>query len=219
MKISAGRDMRVGGVVRVGGVMRGPDDGFEEASRRAAEDTLVAARARGLVDVGYTVVDSPIGPLLLASTRVGLVRLEYLDGDPGDTLEELAQTVSPRVLEDPKRTEPARRQLDAYFEGRARTFRTPLDWSLTHGGFSRRVLEATAAIPFGSVTTYRDVAKRAGSPRAARAAGNALHDNPIPIVVPCHRVVPSGGGVGKYGGQEWRKEYLLRLEGALHGAD
>jgi methylated-DNA-[protein]-cysteine S-methyltransferase len=79
------------------------------------------------------------------------------------------------------------------------------------------VLETTAAIPFGSVSTYGDVAKRAGSPRAARAAGNALHDNPIPIVVPCHRVVPSGGGVGKYGGQEWRKEYLLRLEGALAG--
>ena len=80
---------------------------------------------------------------------------------------------------------------------------------------TRRVLEATAAIPFGSVSTYGDVAKRAGSPRAARAAGNALHDNPIPIVVPCHRVVPSGGGVGKYGGQEWRKEFLLDLEGAL----
>ena len=196
----------------------GWDQGLEEASRLAARATVAAARARGLVDVGYTVVDSPLGPLLLASTRVGLVRLDYLDGDPDATLEELAGTLSPRVLEDPKRTEPARRQLDAYFEGRVTTFRTPLDWSLTHEGFSRRVLEATAAIPFGSVTTYRDVARRAGSPRAARAAGNALHDNPVPIVVPCHRVVPSGGGVGKYGGQEWRKEYLLRLEGALHEA-
>ena len=207
-------------LTRVGGDLKKRwENGFEEASRRAAEATLAAARSRGLVDVGYAVVDTPIGRILLASTRVGLVRLEYLEGDPNDTLEELAETLSPRVLEDRKRTDPARRQLDAYFEGRVRAFRTPLDWSLTHEGFSRRVLEATAAIPFGSVTTYRDVAKRAGSPRAARAAGNALHDNPIPIVVPCHRVVPSGGGVGKYGGQEWRKEYLLRLEGALHGAD
>ena len=204
-------------LTRVGWDMEGPDEGFEEVSRRAAASTIAAARARGMVDVGYAIVESPIGRLLIASTRVGLVRLEYLDGDPDETLDELAGTISPRVLEDPKRTEAARRQLDAYFDGRVRTFRTALDWSLTHDGFSRRVLEATAAIPFGSVTTYRDVAKRAGSPRAARAAGNALHENPIPIVVPCHRVVPSGGGVGKYGGQEWRKEYLLRLEGALHG--
>jgi len=203
----------------MGSGMKGWDDGFEEASRHAAETTVTAARSRGLVDVGYTVVDSPIGPLLLASTRVGLVQLHYVDGDADDILEELAGTISPRLLEDARRTEPARRQLDAYFDGRVRTFRTPLDWSLTRDGFSRRVLEATAAIPFGSVTTYRDVAKRAGSPRAARAAGNALHDNPIPIVVPCHRVVPSGGGVGKYGGQEWRKEFLLRLEGALRGSD
>jgi methylated-DNA-[protein]-cysteine S-methyltransferase len=195
----------------------GWDEGFEEASRRAAASTLAVARRRGLVDVGYTIVDSPVGRLLLASTPAGLARLEFLDGDPDDVLEELAETLSPRVLEDPKRTDPARRQLEAYFEGRVHRFRTALDWSLAREGFSRRVLETTAAIPFGSVSTYGDVAKRAGSPRAARAAGNALHDNPIPIVVPCHRVVPSGGGVGKYGGQEWRKEYLLRLEGALAG--
>jgi methylated-DNA-[protein]-cysteine S-methyltransferase len=94
-----------------------------------------------------------------------------------------------------------------------------VDWSLTPAGFSRRVLEATAAIPYGAVSTYRDVARSAGSPRAARAAGNALHDNPVPIVVPCHRVVPSGGGIGKYGGQEWRKAYLLHLEGVLEDED
>lgn len=193
----------------------GWDEGFDEAARRAAEATLVAARRRGLVDVGYAIVDSPVGPLLVAGTSAGLVRLEYLDHDADDVLGELADTLSPRVLEDHKRTETVRRQLDAYFEGRIRRFRTRLDWSLAPPGFSRKVLEATAAIPFGSVSTYRDVAKRAGSPRAARAAGNALHDNPIPIVVPCHRVVPSGGGVGKYGGQEWRKEFLLRLEGAI----
>ena len=195
----------------------GWDEGFEEASRRAAAATLETARRRGLVDIGYTTVDTPIGTLLVASTRFGLVRLAFPEEPFDDVLEQLAEGLSPRILEDPKRTDAARRQLDAYFAGHVHRFRTALDWSLTPEGFSRRVLEATASIPFGSVSTYGDVAKRAGSPRAARAAGNALHDNPIPIVVPCHRVVPSGGGVGKYGGQEWRKEYLLQLEGALAG--
>jgi methylated-DNA-[protein]-cysteine S-methyltransferase len=111
-------------------------------------------------------------------------------------------------------TESVRRQLDDYFEGRRRGFRTSVDWALVPQGLFRRVLEETARIPFGSVSTYGDVAKRAGSPRAARAAGNALHDNPVPIVVPCHRVVPSSGGIGKYGGEEWRKAFLLKLEGA-----
>lgn len=193
----------------------GWDQGIEEASRRAAGSVLASARRRGLVDVGYATMDTPIGRLLVASTRIGLIRLAFPEEPVDHVLEELAETVSPRVLEDPKRTDAARRQLEAYFEGRARRFGTSLDWSLIHNGFSRRVLEATAAIPFGAVSTYRDVAAWAGSPRGARAAGNALHDNPIPIVVPCHRVVPSSGGVGKYGGQEWRKEYLLRLEGAL----
>lgn len=193
----------------------GWDQGIEEASRRAAGSVLASARKRGLVDVGYTTMDTPIGRLIVASTHVGLVRLAFPEEPLDHVLEELAETVSPRVLEDPKRTDAARRQLESYFEGRVHRFRAALDWSLTRQGFSRRVLEATAAIPFGAVSTYRDVAAWAGSPRGARAAGNALHDNPIPIVVPCHRVVPSNGGVGKYGGQEWRKEYLLRLEGAL----
>ncbi|HEY7661044.1 MAG TPA: methylated-DNA--[protein]-cysteine S-methyltransferase [Actinomycetota bacterium] len=190
---------------------------LEEASRRAAESTVARADRTGLVDVGYGTVDTPIGRVLIAVTKVGLVRVAYPDEDLDLVLEELADDLSPRVLEDPRRTDGARRQLDAYFEGRVKRFRTALDWSLATGGFSRRVLEATAAIPFGSVSTYRDVATRAGSPRAARAAGNALHDNPLPIVVPCHRVVPSAGGIGQYGGDPWRKEFLLRLEGALDG--
>ena len=193
----------------------GWDEGFEEASRRAAATTLEVARRRGLVDIGYATVGTPVGTLFVASSGKGLVRLAFPEEPFDHVLEELAETLSPRLLEDPRRTDTVRRQLEAYFEGRVRRFRTPIDWSLTAPGFSKRVLEATAAIPFGSVSTYGDVAKRAGSPRAARAAGNALHDNPIPIVVPCHRVVPSGGGVGKYGGQEWRKEFLLDLEGAL----
>jgi methylated-DNA-[protein]-cysteine S-methyltransferase len=191
---------------------------LDSASRRAAEAVTALARRRGLVDVAYSLTDTPVGRLLVATTRRGLVRVEFVDGPVEDALEELATAVSPRVLEDPRGTERVRRQLDAYFEGRVRRFRTPVDWSLVRPGFFRRVLEATAAIPFGAVSTYGHVARLAGSPRAARAAGNALHDNPVPIVVPCHRVVPSSGGIGKYGGQEWRKAFLLGLEGALEDA-
>ena len=188
---------------------------LETASRAAADAVTTIARRRGLVDVAYSLTDTPIGRILVATTRHGLVRLEFAEDRLDDILEELAEAISPRVLEDPRGTDRVRRELHAYFEGRLRRLRTPVDWALTPPGFSRRVLEATAAIPFGSVSTYAHVARLAGSPRAARAAGNALHDNPIPIVVPCHRVVPSGGGIGKYGGQEWRKAYLLDLEGAL----
>lgn len=187
----------------------------EEASRRAAERLVERAGRRGLVDVAYAEVDSPIGTLLIATTRDGLVRLSYPEEPFEAVLVELADAISPRVLEVPRMTDPLRRELDAYFEGRVRRFRSDVDWSLMPSGFGRRVLEETARIPFGSVSTYGDVAGRAGSPRAARAAGNALHDNPVPIVVPCHRVVPSGGGIGKYGGNEWRKAFLLRLEGAV----
>ncbi|MGH2637304.1 MAG: methylated-DNA--[protein]-cysteine S-methyltransferase [Actinomycetota bacterium] len=187
---------------------------LETASRRAAEGVAARARRSGLVDVGYTTVDSPVGHLLVAMTRDGLVRVEFAEGSADRVLEELAADLSPRVLESAAMTDPVRRQLDAYFEGRLRRFRTKIDWSLVGPGFFRRVLEATARIPFGAVSTYGNVAKIAGSPRAARAAGNALHDNPVPIVVPCHRVVPSSGGIGKYGGDEWRKAFLLRLEGA-----
>lgn len=187
----------------------------EHASRRAVELVTARAARAGLVDVAYATTDTPVGVLILATTRTGLVRLAFPEEGLDHVLEDLATSLSPRVLENPRMTDPVRRELDAYFEGRRHTFRAAIDWSLISGRFSRRVLEETARIPFGSVSTYGDVAGRAGSPRAARAAGNALHDNPVPIVVPCHRVVPSSGGIGKYGGNEWRKAYLLRLEGAL----
>jgi methylated-DNA-[protein]-cysteine S-methyltransferase len=196
--------------------IQGPED-LDAASRRAAEAVAARARRSGLVDVGYASVETPVGKLLVATTREGLVRLAFPEEPEDHVLEELAAALSPRVLESASMTDPVRRQLDAYFEGRLRGFRARVDWSLTSPGFFRRVLEATARIPFGAVSTYGTVAKVAGSPRAARAAGNALHDNPVPIVVPCHRVVPTGGGVGKYGGQEWRKAFLLRLEGAIDG--
>ena len=192
---------------------RGMD--VEAASRRAADRVAARAARAGLVDVAYAMADTPIGTVVVAATRRGLVRLAFPEEGLEHVLEEIAEALSPRVLENPRMTDPVRRELDAYFAGKRRAFAAGVDWALTSGGFSRRVLEETSRIPFGSVSTYRDVAKRAGSPRAARAAGNALHDNPVPIVVPCHRVVPTTGGIGKYGGNEWRKAFLLRLEGAL----
>jgi len=193
--------------------IRGAD--VEDASRRATERLIERARRERLEDVAVATVDSPVGTLLIAATRRGLVRVASPEERPDLVVQELAEDLSPRVLEDPRALERVRRQLEEYFEGRRHRFDTRIDWSLTPSGFSRKVLEATGRIPYGSVATYGEMAKRAGSPRAARAAGNALHDNPVPIVVPCHRVVPAGGGIGKYGGEEWRKKLLLRLEGAL----
>jgi methylated-DNA-[protein]-cysteine S-methyltransferase len=186
----------------------------ETRSRAAAAAVPDAARAAGLLDVAYATVDSPFGPLLIASTRQGLVRLAYPDEPVDAALAELAHRVSPRVLESPAALDDLRRELDEYFEGGRHRFDTRIDWQLTRG-FTTRVLQATARVPFGSVTTYREVAGRAGNDRAYRAAGNALSSNPIPIVVPCHRVLHSGGGLGGYTGGLPRKEFLLRLEGVL----
>jgi methylated-DNA-[protein]-cysteine S-methyltransferase len=175
---------------------------------------LAAARA-GLLDVAYTTVDSPVGLLLLAMTERGLVRLAYLgEGDRDLVLEELAARVSPRMLDAPSKLDEPRRELDQYFAGARKDFEFPIDWSLSHG-FGLRVLRATARIPFGSVSTYKDVAAGAGSPRGYRAAGNALGANPLPIVVPCHRVLHAGGGLGGYTGGLDRKQLLLGLEGVV----
>jgi methylated-DNA-[protein]-cysteine S-methyltransferase len=171
-----------------------------------------AAAAAGLLDVAYATFDSPVGTLLLAATPTGLVRLAYLDGGDQDAvLEDLAARVSPRVLAAPRTLDEPRRELDEYFAGRRSSFDMALDWQLT-AGFGRRVLQATARIPYGSVSTYKDVAAQAGSPRGSRAAGNALGANPLPIIVPCHRVVYSGGGLGGYTGGVARKRVLLGVE-------
>lgn len=183
-------------------------------ARRAAEELAGRAAEESLVDVAYASVPSPLGDLLVASTQRGLVRVAYDNEDRDRVLEELAGDVSPRVLEAPGLLDEARRELDEYFRGGRRGFDLEVDLSLVRG-FTLKVLEATTRIPFGSVSSYRAVAAMAGSPRAARAAGNALHDNPVPIVVPCHRVLHSNGGLGGYGGRLDRKEFLLRLEGAL----
>jgi methylated-DNA-[protein]-cysteine S-methyltransferase len=179
---------------------------------RAVAGLLRRAEHAGLVDVAYASVDSPFGPLVVATTDRGLVRLAYPDRDVDEVLHGLAARVSPRILEAPGRTDEVRRELDEYFAGHRRRFETPLDWALSRG-FGRRVLRAAARIPFGSVRTYRDVASTAGNDRAYRAAGNALGANPIPIVIPCHRVLRTGGAIGGYTGGLDIKRTLLGVEG------
>ncbi|MFZ0089032.1 MAG: methylated-DNA--[protein]-cysteine S-methyltransferase [Solirubrobacteraceae bacterium] len=197
----------------------GDGDAITQALRNALSDPAPdppdiadAVLAAGLLDVAYATLHSPIGTLLLASTERGLARLAYLDGDSEDAvLEDVAARLSPRVLLAPRRLDGPRRELDEYFAGRRHAFDVALDMTLM-SEFTRRVLVATAAIPYGSVSTYRDVAGAAGSPRGSRAAGNALGANPIPIVIPCHRVLHSSGGLGGYTGGLERKRTLLGIE-------
>jgi methylated-DNA-[protein]-cysteine S-methyltransferase len=179
-----------------------------------AGEFLRRADREGLLDVAYTEIDSPVGKLLLATTRRGLVKVSFPIQPLDEVLARLANEISPRVLESPAQLDDARRELDRYFEGRLHEFDLPLDWQLTHG-FYRKVLRATARIPYGQTRSYTDMAKRAGSPRAVRATGSALGSNPLPIIVPCHRVLRSGGALGGYGGGIEMKQTLLELEGAL----
>ena len=173
-----------------------------------------AAEAEGLLDVAYCTVDSPLGPLLAAATPRGLVMLGYPNVPADEQLARLASRISPRVIEAPARLDEVRRELDEYFAGARRSFDVAIDWSLT-AGFVRKVLRRTARIPFGETRSYGEVAASAGSPRAFRAAGSALGANPIPIVVPCHRVLRSGGALGGYGGGLDLKRRLLEIEGVL----
>jgi methylated-DNA-[protein]-cysteine S-methyltransferase len=180
----------------------------------AARNVVDRATADGLVDLTYAVVPSPVGELATVCSRHGLICLSY-DAERIDLLlDSLAEHVSPRIVESRSRIDAVERQLDEYFAGRREYFDLPLDWTLTRG-FHRRVLRATARIPYGDAATYTEVAARAGSPRAVRAAGNALGRNPIPIIVPCHRVLRTGGGLGGYGGGLDRKRYLLDLESGV----
>lgn len=185
----------------------------------SAGAAAAAARfaATAPADVHYAIVDTPVGRLVAARTRRGLARLAYEDFNGGldQILEQLADRLSPRILEGEARLDDVRRELDEYFSGRRTDFDLALDLAYVRGPFGRRILEACAAIPFGEVSTYRELAGRAGSGRAVRAAGNALGANPIPIVVPCHRVLRTGGGLGGYTGGLARKETLLKLEGVL----
>jgi methylated-DNA-[protein]-cysteine S-methyltransferase len=179
---------------------------------RVSTELARRAEAEGLLDVAWATLDTPLGSLAVFVTPRGLVRVAYDRENFAQVADEVAERVSPRVLAAPRRTDPIRRQLDAYFAARRRRFDLPIDWTLVRG-FNLGVLRATADIPYGEVASYGEVAAAAGSPRAARAAGNALAGNPIPIVVPCHRVLHADGGLGGYTGGLEIKRYLLDLEG------
>lgn len=182
-------------------------------TERAIDRFRERAAAEGLLDVTYASADSPFGPLLLAGTPRGLVRVGLPNEDRDGLLAELAAKLSPRVLEAPARFDEARRELDLYFDGKLREFELPVDWSLSHG-FRQRVLQGIATIPYGETRTYTEMASGAGNPRAVRAAGSACGSNPIPLVVPCHRVLRMGGALGGYAGGLEMKASLLELEAA-----
>lgn len=185
----------------------------EDATRRLHERLIAAAQRDGLLDLAYRTFDSPVGPLLLAATDQGLVRVAYAREDHDAVLARLADAVSPRILRAPARLETTVRQLDEYFAGGRRTFDLPLDFRLSKG-FRRAVLAHLPEIGYGSTESYAQVAAAAGSPKAVRAVGTACATNPLPVVVPCHRVVRSDGSFGGYVGGEDAKRTLLTLEAA-----
>ena len=183
---------------------------LQRLRRALAEE---AGRA-DLIDVAFERHDTPLGTIVVGATREGLVRIGLPSEDEDEVLQQLADRVSPRVLQaSSEALTQTRRQLDEYFGHGRRRFDIPLDWRLATG-FRREVLRATEAIPYGETSSYRAVATRAGSPNAVRAAGTALATNPLPIVVPCHRVLRTGGGLGQYRGGPEAKAALLSLEGA-----
>jgi methylated-DNA-[protein]-cysteine S-methyltransferase len=172
-----------------------------------------AAAREHLLDVAYDLVDSPVGTLLVAATERGLCRIAY-DAEPEREIDRLAAAFGLRVLQSPRPIDPARRQLDEYFEGKRQRFDLAVDLAL-QADFNRRVLRELARVPYGEVVTYGELAARAARPRAARAVGTVMNRNPLPIVLPCHRVIGSTGKLVGYAGGLERKETLLRLEGAL----
>lgn len=185
----------------------------ERAAARLHARLVTAAARDGVLDVAYRVVDTPVGPLLLAATEQGLIRVAYPGQGHDAALEQLARMVSPRILSAPARLDAAARQLEEYFARQRQVFELPLDLRLS-AGFRRLVLSHLPLIPYGQTESYAQVAAAAGSPRAVRAAGTACATNPLPIVVPCHRVVRSDGSVGLYAGGPEAKRTLLALEAA-----
>jgi methylated-DNA-[protein]-cysteine S-methyltransferase len=187
---------------------------MKTAADKAVDGFKVRAAEEGLLDVAYATADSPFGPLLLAQTRRGLVRVGLPNQDSDELLVDLAARVSPRVLEAPRKLDEVRRELELYFDGKLDSFGLSLDWRLS-SGFRQRVLRAINRIPYGQTRSYTEMAHKAGNERAVRAAGTACGSNPIPLVVPCHRVLRTGGALGGYGGGLPMKEALLQLEGVL----
>ena len=185
-----------------------------DAELRTLRDGLAdRADAQGILDVAYRTIDTPVGTLLLAATPAGLVRVAYASEGHDDVLQALATRISPRILNAPKRLDAVAGELDEYFAGRRRAFDLPLDFSLA-SGFRLAVLSRLPDIAYGHTASYTDVAAAAGSPRAVRAVGTACAHNPLPVVVPCHRVVRSDGTAGQYLGGAAAKRLLLNLEAA-----
>jgi methylated-DNA-[protein]-cysteine S-methyltransferase len=182
---------------------------------RELHDRLAAAALRdGILDVAYRTLDTPVGTLLLAATEQGLVRVAYASENHDSVLQTLADRISPRVLHAPARLDTVAAELDEYFVGRRRSFDVPLDWRLS-AGFRRTVLNHLATdIGYGHTATYAKVARLAGNSKAVRAVGTACATNPLPVVVPCHRVVRTDGGIGSYLGGVEAKRTLLTLEAA-----
>jgi methylated-DNA-[protein]-cysteine S-methyltransferase len=172
-----------------------------------------AAEQHGILDVAYRTVDSPLGPLLLAATDAGLVRVAYASEGHDSVLQFLADSISPRVLSAPARLDVPARELDEYFAGRRRSFDLPLDWRLS-AGFRREVLRHLPEVGYGHTASYAAVARIAGNPKAVRAAATACATNPLPVIVPCHRVIYSDGRLGRYLGGPDAKRALLTLEAA-----
>ena len=185
----------------------------EQVTARLHERLAAAAAAEGILDVAYRTIDTPLGALLLAATEQGLVRVAYPNHGHDAALAQLAELVSPRILNAPARLDGVARQLDEYFAHQRRTFDVPVDLRLSRG-FRHSVLTHLLQIPYGSTESYAQVAAATGHPRAVRAAGTACATNPVPIVVPCHRVVRSDGSPGGYAGGPDAKRSLLRLETA-----
>ena len=179
----------------------------------AALRSRLAERAEqaGLLDVAYRTLDSPLGTLLVAATSAGLVRVAYETEDLDEVLERIAEKVSPRILAASRRLDPVARQLDEYFAHQRQRFDLPVDLTLARG-FRRRVLEYLPAIDYGRTATYASVATAVDHPKAVRAVGSACATNPLPLVIPCHRVIRSDGGIGEYVGGSENKRRLLGLE-------
>jgi methylated-DNA-[protein]-cysteine S-methyltransferase len=185
----------------------------DDAQRRLHARLAAAAAEAGILDIAFRTVDTPVGTLLLAATEKGLVRVAYATEDHDRVLDQLANRVSPRVLRAPARLDPAARQLGEYFAGRRHAFELPLDFELTRG-FRRTVLGHLPGIGYGTTASYAAVAAAVGNPRAVRAVGSACATNPLPVVLPCHRVVRSDGTLGEYVGGPAVKRALLTLEAA-----
>ena len=181
---------------------------------RQLRDRLAdTAQTEGILDIAYRTVDSPVGALLLAATDLGLVRVAYATEDHDRVLQSLSDRISPRILNAPARLDTTARELEEYFAGRRHAFDVPLDWRLS-AGFRRIVLHRLPDIDYGHTATYAAVAELAGNPKAVRAVGTACATNPLPLVVPCHRVVRSDGSMGGYVGGVEAKRILLTLEAA-----